>query len=63
MNEAEQDMKTKQIEDRKKNWIFTNLPGANMVQKSANQMEIKSKDGKYRICLQAFLDCASKTGI
>ena len=40
MNEADQDMKTKQIEDRTKNWIFTILPGANMVQKSANQGEI-----------------------
>ena len=32
-----------------KNWIYTNLLGVNMVQKSANQREIKSKDSKYRI--------------
>ena len=34
-----------------KKWIYTNLLGANMVQKCANQGEIKSKEGKYRISL------------
>ena len=33
-----------------KNWIYTNLLGANMVQKSANEGEIKSNDGKNCIC-------------
>ena len=30
-----------------KNWIYTNLLGANIVQKSANEEEVKFKDGKY----------------
>ena len=28
-----------------------------MVQKSANKGEIKSKDGKYRICLTVYMGC------
>ena len=32
-----------------KKCIYTNLLGANMVQRCANEGEIKSKDGKYRI--------------
>lgn len=35
----------------RKTWINANLLGANVVQKSANQREIRSKDGKFCICL------------
>ena len=42
-----------------KNWIYTNLLGVNMVQKSANYGEIKSKDGKYRICLPVYMGVLS----
>ena len=42
-------MKTKQIEDRTKNWIFTNLPGANMVKK-------KCKLGGNFSCSSASVD-------
>ena len=37
-----------------KNWIYTNLLWANTVQKSANEEEIKGKDGKYRISIPVF---------
>ena len=39
-----------------KNWIYTNLLWVNMVQKSANGGEIKSKGGKYRICLPVYME-------
>ena len=38
-----------------KNWIYSNLLGANMLQKSANKWEIKSKDAKCRICLTVYM--------
>ena len=38
-----------------KNKIYTNLLGANMVQKSANEEEIKGKNGKYRICILVYI--------
>ena len=37
-----------------KNWIYTNFLGANIVQKSANEEEVKIKDGKYRICITVY---------
>ena len=37
-----------------KNCVGKNLLGANMVQKSANEEEIKGKDGKYRICFPVY---------
>ena len=38
------------------NFIYTHLLGANMVvQKSAYQGEINSKDGKHRICLPVYM--------
>ena len=37
-----------------KNWIYTNLLGANIVQKSANEEEVKIKDGKYRSCITVY---------
>ena len=38
-----------------KNCIYTNLLGANVVQKSANQEKIKGKDGKYCICILVYM--------
>ena len=38
-----------------KNWIYSKLLGANMLQKRANKEEIKSKDGKCRICLRVYM--------
>lgn len=38
-----------------RNWIYTNLLGANIVQKSANEEEVKIKDGKYRICITVYM--------
>ena len=38
-----------------KNWIYTNLLGANIVQKSANEEEVKIKDGKYCICITVYM--------
>ena len=38
-----------------KNQIYTNLLGANTVQKSANEEEIKGKDGKYRISIPVYI--------
>ena len=38
-----------------KKCIYTNLLGANMVQRCANEGEIKSIDGKYRISLPVYM--------
>ena len=38
-----------------KNKIYTNLLGANMVQKSANEEEIKGISGKYCICIPVYI--------
>ena len=35
--------------------IYANLLSANAVQKSANEEEIEGKDGKYRICIPAYM--------
>ena len=37
-----------------KNWINTNFLGEDIVQKSANEEEVKIKDGKYRICITVY---------
>ena len=38
-----------------KNWIYTNFLGANIVQKSANEEEVKIKDRKFRICITVYM--------
>ena len=38
-----------------KNWIYTNLLSANMVQKSANEEEIGGKDGKWGIGIPVYM--------
>ena len=38
-----------------KNKIYTNLLGANMVQRSANEEEIKGKHSKYRTFIAVYM--------
>ena len=58
-------MKTKQIEDRKKNWIFTNLPGENMVQKVQTRWKSKAKTVNTAFACQFTWSCKfeGKSGI
>ena len=43
------------VDDDKPDTLAQTLLGANMVQKSANDWEIKAKDGKYRIFIPVYM--------